>query len=220
MSALPIPEYMRGTVFDPDPLKSRTIGDMSSSIPRKPIWLDGPQDAPQQQQAPGLPPELEAMRPQKRDTWRDVLGSIFDAMSAFGGGQANYWNGVNEDRSQFEDLQRQYTLMQQHMKAQAQMDLQKRAQALQDFESKDPYLRALKNAGIDPNSEEGIALQQKRARNMAEKMQFIPDGFGGGQWATVGGGSDAGGGLPDGFDPSEWEVVDGGPASAPDGFPQ
>lgn len=156
------------------------------------------QAAPQQQQATGLPPELEAMRPQKRDTWRDVLGSIFDAMSAFGGGQANYWNGVNEDKSQFEDLQRQYTLMQQRMKAQAQMDLQKRAQALQDFESKDPYLRALKNAGIDPNGEEGIALQQKRARNMAEKMQFIPDGFGGGQWATVGGGSDAGGGdAPD-----------------------
>lgn len=156
------------------------------------------QAAPQQQQATGLPPELEAMRPQKRDTWRDVLGSIFDAMSAFGGGQANYWNGVNEDKSQFEDLQRQYTLMQQRMKAQAQMDLQKRAQALQDFESKDPYLRALKNAGIDPNGEEGIALQQKRARNMAERMQFIPDGFGGGQWATVGGGSDAGGGdAPD-----------------------
>lgn len=145
------------------------------------------QAAPQQQQAPGLPPELEAMRPQKRDTWRDVLGSIFDAMSAFGGGQANYWNGVNEDRSQFEDLQRQYTLMQQRMKAQAQMDLQKRAQALQDFESKDPYLRALKNAGIDPNGKEGIALQQKRARNMAEKMQFIPDGYGAGTWASPGG---------------------------------
>ncbi|MCP5389176.1 MAG: hypothetical protein H6915_05365 [Novosphingobium sp.] len=77
-------------------------------VQRAPIMFDAP---PQRdRQPPPLPDYLEAQRPKKREPWRDVLGSIFDAMSAFGGGDANYWGGVNKAKDQFEDLQREYAL--------------------------------------------------------------------------------------------------------------
>lgn len=42
----------------------------------------------------------------KRGTLRDIIGTIADAFSTIGGGQANYWNHVSEQRDERQKLKR------------------------------------------------------------------------------------------------------------------
>lgn len=46
----------------------------------------------------------------------------------------------------------------------------------------DQLTRTMRQAGIDPSSEEGVRLYRQRAQNIANPPQFIPDGYGGGQY--------------------------------------
>ncbi|MDE2428179.1 MAG: hypothetical protein KGM99_05590 [Burkholderiales bacterium] len=68
-------------------------------------------DAPQQDNT-GLASLMPTEKAYKRGTGRDILGTIFDAMATFGGGQPNYWNSVNQEK---QDLQAQVDAERQRM---------------------------------------------------------------------------------------------------------
>jgi len=80
------------------------IGD---DVQRQRVGLAGLLDPSMQIEAPqpdtsGLASLMPTGKAYKRGTGRDILGSIFDAMATFGGGQPNYWNSVNKEQ---DDLQ-------------------------------------------------------------------------------------------------------------------
>lgn len=87
------------------------------------------------------------------------------------------------------------------------------------------FERTLRGAGIDPASQQGIALYAQRANTMAlPQPQFISNGPGmGGQWVTPpaitqgGGDPSASAGGPPPTLPPDFDF--GGPASAPGTFP-
>jgi hypothetical protein len=83
-----------------NPQAGQTIGDMfgQPSIQRPEFAM------PEAPQAPG-----------KREVWRDVLGSVFDAMATLGGGQGNYWNGVQQQQDQYREDQKDYQGLQQQV---------------------------------------------------------------------------------------------------------
>lgn len=91
--------------FKPQPnYNTPGIGD---DVQRQRVGLSGLLDPSAQIEAPqpdasGLASLMPTEKAYKRGTGRDILGSIFDAMATFGGGQPNYWNSVNQEK---QDLQ-------------------------------------------------------------------------------------------------------------------
>jgi len=85
------------------------LGQMGVQMPPQP--MPQPIQAPQPE-LPGLPPELMALRPQKRDGWKNVVGTILDLVAAGSGYKPGYWSGVADEKQQYSDFEQKVALQQ------------------------------------------------------------------------------------------------------------
>lgn len=87
----------------------RTVGDMLSGNRGQTIGdligIQRPEfQIPDAPQAPG-----------KRDTWRDVLGSVLDTIAIAGGREGAYWGNVQRQQDQYREDQKDYQALQQQV---------------------------------------------------------------------------------------------------------
>lgn len=121
-------------------------------------------------------PDMTAMQQQQPAKFKpNLLGVIGDAMQVFGGGQATYMNGVREQQERAEMMR------QRAMQAQ-----QERETSWQDWVAKEKYKREnpepandkltqyMRNAGIDPASQQGKAMYAAAATNEAYPERAVP----------------------------------------------
>ena len=152
------------------------------------------QNAIQPTYAPLEAPQVNLPKP-GRGKANDILGSIFDAMAAFGGAQPQYWAGVNEDQKL-----EQMLALQQQRKADRDAALQGQM-ILHDYRAQNP-------GPTNAQKEYEWARQQPGMENVTYqdwvtnyyRPQFFEQG---GQRYQV-----TQGGLPPGYDPDRWEVVE------------
>jgi hypothetical protein len=161
-----------------------------------------------EQDKPMIQQHQVLQQPMQQDKFKpNVLGVIGDAMQVFAGGQASYMPQMRQQQ-QIQDMQRQqasqYQMQQQQKMEQSEID---RENTWQDYVRKQEYERAnpapVNNDTVnDFNFYKGLG-QEDRDIYQQMRPQFIPDGMGGGQWATPGRaqpqGLDISQGLPAGF---------------------
>ena len=133
-------------------------------------------DRPQPSMAPPAPQA-------KGDGWKRAIGIIGDALLGLGGQQGVY-GPLMERRRQEEEFFKRQDAMYQRQRADGLADYRQKKLVDSEFASpeKDAFDRALVAGGIDPNSEQGIALYRQRAMTMAQgqpdepRMVTLPDG--------------------------------------------
>lgn len=170
-----------------------------------------PAQMPQQPSFVDMSP-LPGVKPKGRGTANDIMGSIFDALAAIGGGKPTYWASVVGDQQE----QRQQDFKQQQLETDGRQKLaelmvkaqQKQAerdaifqnwQAQQDYKRSNPdptsAARMAQEAGFQPGTP-----QYKQA--ILQYMQR-PIMIGGEAYAPTSAPS-----LPQDYNPDEWEVVE------------
>lgn len=160
---------------------------------------------------------------------RAIAGLLGDAISRLSGGEAMYVPMMLQQRQQ-EQVAQQRRQEREQERADNWTDWQAREQWQLDHPAPrqpDAFDTAIRNAGIDPNSEQGRALYRQRADALANPLQYLPNGDGtftvvprggtppqgqpsGPQPGTEVGGFRFRGGNPN--DRANWEPVGGQPA--------
>lgn len=172
-----------------------TVGEMLNPQAGKTIGeLYGSQVGMPEMQMPEAP-----QAPGKREVWRDVLGSVFDAMAMMGGQRGNYWGGVQREQDQYRDDMKDYQALQQ------QVNLAKYRGDIGLYEKAMEAAQGPKPTAMMQND---AFLRERYGPDFAKeylmKPTFVQNWDG--TRTQVGGGS----ALPPGYDPEEWEVVAGG----------
>lgn len=86
---------MLNDLFNPRPGWTPPIRQMQT-----PGYGDGAWDAVDEIQRPEMAmPEP----PKKRETWRDILGSVLDVIATTGGREGQYWEGVGQQQDAYND---------------------------------------------------------------------------------------------------------------------
>lgn len=172
-----------------------------------------PVQQPVMQSAPptdGVQGGMDAMQPKKPGV--NWLGVLADALAGAAGQPGQYLAGIQ----------------QQQQRAAALADEQRRRSLdMTDWRAKQDYTRdnpapaddvltqMMRGGGIDPSSEQGVALYRQRAEALANPLQFRPDGLGGGKYVSRQPEHMGGSELPEG-----WTIdkEGGGVGDSPGGF--
>ena len=135
--------------------------------------------------------------PGKRDTWRDVLGSVLDTIAIAGGRDGAYWGNVQRQQDQYREDQKDYQALQQQVNmANYKGDLSLYETAMKAAQGPEPTALMQNDAFLRQQYGDDFA------RKYIMKPTFVQN------WDGTQ--TEIGGGLPPGYDPSEWEVVPGG----------
>lgn len=107
----------------------------------------------------------QAAKP-KGGAWRDVLGSVFDVMSAAGGGQPVYWGTKMAEKQQANAWQQKLAELEATAAAKAKFDKPQ-------YNTAQEYLI---NSGVQPGTPEWMQANAKLAQNAQEgsapRLQF------------------------------------------------
>lgn len=178
---------------------------------KRPPWMTPPihgEDYSQMmaQPMPATPAQEKGGFFAKNGAWRDVLGSIFDIISAGSGGPTRYW----DDKAALADRVAAEKLAQQKREAELQ-DYETKKRIDRSYEAPPSPYRWRNNNGdlmeLGPDGQPRVAYDDPQDK--VNWIQVKDPATGAIQIVPMGPSGMMGGSLPPGLDPDEWEPYEG-----------